>query len=309
MELMFKPDLLKGKRILVTGGGTGLGEVMAEAYAQLGAAVYICGRRKEVLDETAKRISGETGAAVKGIACDIRVAEAVEDTIAQIWEDGGALTGLVNNAAGNFISRTKDLSPRGFNAIADIVFRGSFYMTLACGKRWIEAGDKGSVISILTTWIWNGGPFTVPSAMSKAGLNVMTKSLATEWGPNGIRLNAIAPGPFPTKGAWDRLSPAIGRSRHGPRQRHSHGPQWRDAGTGKPRRVPDGGRLRLSDGPDHRHRRRAASGLGRQFRQPVGAGRCGLGAHPRRDQIRQREGQGEAGGLASQRITCRPEPP
>ena len=207
MESMFKPDLLKGKRILVTGGGTGLGEVMAEAYAGLGAAVYICGRRKEVLDETAKRICGETGAKVTGIACDIRVAEAVDDMIAQIWADGGALTGLVNNAAGNFISRTKDLSPRGFNAIANIVFHGSFYVTLACGKRWIEGGDKASVISILTTWIWNGGPFTVPSAMSKAGINVMTKSLAVEWGPHGIRLNAIAPGPFPTKGAWERLSP------------------------------------------------------------------------------------------------------
>src|SRR5580692_11763901 len=204
---IFKDGLLKGKRILVTGGGTGLGEVMAEAYAKLGASVYICGRRAGVLDETAKRIAGETGSSVKGIACDIRVAEAVDDMVAQIWADGGALTGLVNNAAGNFISRTKDLSPRGFNAIADIVFRGSFYVTLACGKRWIEAGDKASVISILTTWIWNGGPFTVPSAMSKAGLNVMTKSLATEWGPNGIRLNAIAPGPFPTKGAWERLNP------------------------------------------------------------------------------------------------------
>src|SRR6201996_2225051 len=207
MELMFKPGLLKGKRILVTGGGTGLGEVMAEAYAQLGATVYICGRRAEVLNETAKRISDATGAKVKGIACDIRVAEAVDDMVAQCWADGGPLTGLVNNAAGNFISRTKDLSPRGFNAIADIVFRGSFYVTLSCGKRWIEGGNKASVISILTTWIWNGGPFTVPSAMSKAGLNIMTKSLATEWGPNGIRLNAIAPGPFPTKGAWDRLSP------------------------------------------------------------------------------------------------------
>jgi NAD(P)-dependent dehydrogenase (short-subunit alcohol dehydrogenase family) len=207
MELMFKPGLLKGKRILVTGGGTGLGEVMAEAYAQLGATVYICGRRAAVLDETAKKISGATGAPVKGIACDIRVAEAVDDMVAQIWADGGALTGLVNNAAGNFISRTKDLSPKGFNAIADIVFRGSFYVTLSCGKRWIAGGHKASVISILTTWIWNGGPFTVPSAMSKAGLNIMTKSLATEWGPNGIRLNAIAPGPFPTKGAWERLSP------------------------------------------------------------------------------------------------------
>jgi len=207
MELMFKNDLLKGKRILVTGGGTGLGEVMAEAYAQLGATVYICGRRLQVLEETAKRISGATGSKVVAKALDIRVPEAVEDVIADIWADGGPLTGLVNNAAGNFISRTKDLSPRGFNAIADIVFRGSFYVTLACGKRWIEGGDKGSVISILTTWIWNGGPFTVPSAMSKAGLNIMTKSLAAEWGPNGIRLNAIAPGPFPTKGAWDRLSP------------------------------------------------------------------------------------------------------
>jgi NAD(P)-dependent dehydrogenase (short-subunit alcohol dehydrogenase family) len=184
-----------------------LGEVMAEAYAQLGAAVYICGRRSSVLDETAKRMSDATGATVKGIACDIRVAEAVDDMIAQIWSDGGALTGLVNNAAGNFISRTKDLSPRGFNAISDIVFRGSFYVTLACGKRWIDGGSRGNVISLLTTWIWNGGPFTVPSAMSKAGLNIMTKSLATEWGPHGIRLNAIAPGPFPTKGAWERLSP------------------------------------------------------------------------------------------------------
>jgi len=207
-NLMLKDGILKGKRILVTGGGTGLGEVMTQAYAQLGATVYICGRRKPVLDETAKKISDETGATVKGIACDIRVAEAVDDMIAQIWADGGALSGLVNNAAGNFISRTKDLSPRGFNAIADIVFRGSFYVTLACGKRWIEEEKAASVISILTTWIWNGGPFTVPSAMSKAGLNIMTKSLAQEWGPHGIRLNAIAPGPFPTKGAWERLNPA-----------------------------------------------------------------------------------------------------
>jgi NAD(P)-dependent dehydrogenase (short-subunit alcohol dehydrogenase family) len=204
---MFKDGLLKGKRILVTGGGTGLGEVMAEAYAELGSTVYICGRRAAVLDETAKKISDKTGAKVKGIPCDIRVAEAVDDMVAQVWADGGALTGLVNNAAGNFISRTKDLSPRGFNAIADIVFRGSFYVTLACGKRWIAENKPASVISILTTWIWNGGPFTVPSAMSKAGLNIMTKSLATEWGPNNIRLNAIAPGPFPTKGAWERLNP------------------------------------------------------------------------------------------------------
>ena len=204
---MFKDGLLKDKRILVTGGGTGLGEVMAEAYAELGVDGLHLRPACAVLDETAKKISDKTGAKVKGIPCDIRVAEAVDDMIAQIWADGGALTGLVNNAAGNFISRTKDLSPRGFNAIADIVFRGSFYVTLACGKRWIDEKKKANVISILTTWIWNGGPFTVPSAMSKAGLNIMTKSLATEWGPYGIRLNAIAPGPFPTKGAWERLSP------------------------------------------------------------------------------------------------------
>lgn len=211
-DLMFKDGLLKGKRILITGGGTGLGEVMTEAYAQLGAEVYICGRRVGVVEETAKRITGATGSKITGIGCDIRVSEAVDDMIARIWEDGGALTGLVNNAAGNFISRTKDLTPKGFNAISDIVFRGTFYVTLACGKRWIAAGQKASVISILTTWIWNGGPFTVPSAMAKAGVNIMIKSLATEWGPNGIRLNAIAPGPFPTKGAWERLSPKAGGS-------------------------------------------------------------------------------------------------
>ena len=206
---MFRDGLFASKRILVTGGGTGLGEVMAEAYAKLGAAVYICGRRAGVVEETAKRISGDTGSQVKGLACDIRVPEMVDEMISQIWSDGGALTGLVNNAAGNFISPTKDLSPRGFNAISDIVFRGTFYVTLACGKRWIEGGTPASVISILTTWIWNGGPYTVPSAMSKAGLNIMTKSLAVEWAPHAIRLNAIAPGPFPTKGAWERLNPDV----------------------------------------------------------------------------------------------------
>ncbi|MDO8290204.1 MAG: SDR family oxidoreductase [Parvibaculum sp.] len=204
---MFKDGLLKGKRILVSGGGTGLGREMAEDYLRLGAEVYICGRRKNVLDETAKELMGLHGGSVKTHSVDIRVAAAVDDMIGEIWADGGPLTGLVNNAAGNFISPTKDLTPKGFDAISGIVFHGSFYMTHACGKRWIEGGHKGSVISILTTWIWNGGPFTVPSAMSKAGVNIMTKSLSAEWGQYGIRLNAIAPGPFPTKGAWERLSP------------------------------------------------------------------------------------------------------
>ncbi|MFZ5668136.1 MAG: SDR family oxidoreductase [Pseudomonadota bacterium] len=210
-DLMFRPGLMRGERILITGGGTGLGKVMAEACLMLGAEVYICGRRGGVLEETARELMAAhakaSGGKVVGIACDIRAPEAIQDMVDQIWADGGALTGLVNNAAGNFISRTEDLSPRGFDAIANIVFRGSFFVTLDVGKRWIAEGRKGSVVSILTTWVWNGGPFTVPSAMSKAGLNVMTQSLAVEWGPKGIRFNAIAPGPFPTEGMSARLNP------------------------------------------------------------------------------------------------------
>jgi NAD(P)-dependent dehydrogenase (short-subunit alcohol dehydrogenase family) len=206
-DLMFKPGLMKGERVLVTGGGTGLGKVMAEACLMLGAEVYICGRRGGVLDTTAGELMDAHGGKVTGIACDIRVPEAIHDMLDQVWSGGGALSGLINNAAGNFISRTEDLSPRAFDAIANIVFRGSFFVTLDCGKRWIAEGRKASVVSILTTWVWSGGPFTVPSAMSKAGLNVMTQSLAVEWGAKGIRFNAIAPGPFPTEGAWARLSP------------------------------------------------------------------------------------------------------
>lgn len=203
---MFRDGLLKGKRFLVTGGGTGLGKEMADEYASLGAEVYICGRRGPVLAETAAEISKSRNVKVTPLECDIRVPDAVDDMMTRVFNEG-PLDGLVNNAAGNFISRTKDLSPNAFNAIANIVFHGTFYVTLAAGKRWIEAKKKANVISILTTWVWNGGPFTVPSAMSKAGINVMTKSLATEWAPHGIRLNAIAPGPFPTKGAWERLNP------------------------------------------------------------------------------------------------------
>lgn len=206
-DLMFRPGLMDGHRILITGGGTGLGKVMAEACLMLGAEVYICGRRGGVLEETAKELMTAHGGKVVPHACDIRVPEAISDMLDAIWSDGGALTGLVNNAAGNFISRTEDLSPRGFDAIANIVFRGSFFVTLDCGKRWIAEGKSASVISILTTWVWNGGPFTVPSAMSKAGLNVMTQSLAVEWGGKGIRFNAIAPGPFPTEGMSARLNP------------------------------------------------------------------------------------------------------
>jgi NAD(P)-dependent dehydrogenase (short-subunit alcohol dehydrogenase family) len=203
---MFRKDLLKGKKILVTGGGTGLGRSMADKYAELGAELVLCGRRKEMLDQAAEDMNKKWGAKVSAIPCDIRVAQAIEDMVAEVWRSG-PLDGLVNNAAGNFISQTKDLSPRAFDAIANIVFHGTFYMTNAVGKRWIEDKRKGSVLSILTTWVWTGSPFVVPSAMSKAGVAAMTKSLAVEWGHYGIRLNAIAPGPFPTEGAWARLSP------------------------------------------------------------------------------------------------------
>lgn len=204
---MFRSDLLQGKRILVTGGGTGLGREIATQYLALGAQVHLCGRRKGVLDTTAKELVDAHGGAVRTHACDIRDAAAVDAMIQTIWDEGGPLTGLVNNAAGNFISRTEDLSPRGFDAVANTVLHGTFYVTHAVGKRWIAGGHPGSVVSIIVTWVWTGSPFVVPSAMSKAGVHVMTQSLAVEWGRHGIRLNAIAPGPFPVEGMAARLNP------------------------------------------------------------------------------------------------------
>jgi NAD(P)-dependent dehydrogenase (short-subunit alcohol dehydrogenase family) len=203
---MFKEGLLKGKRILVTGGGTGLGKEMATHYASLGADIVICGRRLNVLEETADEIKSNHDVDVIAQSLDIRSPQDVDDFIDQIFATK-PLDGLVNNAAGNFISPTKMLSPRGFDAIANIVFHGTFYVTHSVGRRWIEAGLKGNIISILATWVWTGSPYVVPSAMSKSAINAMTKSLAVEWGPYSIRVNAIAPGPFPTEGAWARLSP------------------------------------------------------------------------------------------------------
>ena len=204
---MFKEGLLKGKRILITGAGTGLGKEIAARYLQLGAELWIAGRRGGVLESTAQELMKAFGGKVSTHAVDIRDAAAVDAMVQRIWDESGPLTGLVNNAAGNFISPTKDLTPNGFNAIANIVFHGTFYVTQAVGKRWIAGGHKGSVITILVTWVHTGSPYVVPSAMSKAGLHVMTKSLAVEWGRHGIRLNAIAPGPFPTEGAAKRLRP------------------------------------------------------------------------------------------------------
>ena len=203
---MFKNDLLKDKKILVTGGGTGLGKEMACHFAKHGAELYICGRRENVLQDTANEIIDKYKTNVHYQTLDIRASKDVEDYIESIFNNA-PLDGLVNNAAGNFISPTKDLSHKGFDAIANIVFHGTFYITHSVGKRWIEHKHKGSIINILATWVWTGSPYVVPSAMSKSGIHAMTQSLAAEWGKYGIKVNGIAPGPFPTKGAWERLNP------------------------------------------------------------------------------------------------------
>jgi NAD(P)-dependent dehydrogenase (short-subunit alcohol dehydrogenase family) len=203
---MFRDGLFSGKRILVTGGGTGLGRAMSERFLALGAEIFICGRRRAVCEATAGELMKAHGGKVHAFGVDIRDAAAVDAMVEEIFA-GGPLTGLVNNAAGNFVSRTQDLSPRGFDAIANIVMHGTFYVTHAVGRRWIAGRHKGSVVSIAVTWVRNGGPFVVPSAMSKAAIHAMTMSLATEWGPYGIRLNAIAPGEIPTEGMSKRLNP------------------------------------------------------------------------------------------------------
>jgi NAD(P)-dependent dehydrogenase (short-subunit alcohol dehydrogenase family) len=208
---MFTPKLLAGKHILITGGGTGLGRGMAEQFLRLGADISICGRRKGVCDATAEALMKEHGGTVASYGVDIRNAQAVDDMIGEIFARK-PLTDLVNNAAGNFISPTEALSPRGFDAIANIVMHGTFYVTQAVGKRWIAAGwqpgdPMRSVMSIIVTWVLNGSPFVVPSAMSKSAIHSMTMSLATEWARYGIRLNAVGPGEIPTEGMSKRLNP------------------------------------------------------------------------------------------------------
>ena len=213
---MFRPDLMNGQRILVTGGGTGLGQAMAERFLQLGADIAICGRRKAVCDATADTWRAQfPKQRIDTFGVDIRIAASVQEMVDALWA-GGGLTGLVNNAAGNFVAPTESLSPRAFDAIANIVFHGTFYVTQAVGKRWIDEARSGawkagdplrSVLSIIVTWVDNGSPYVVPSAMSKAGIEVMTKSLAVEWARHGIRLNAIGPGEIPTEGMSKRLNP------------------------------------------------------------------------------------------------------
>lgn len=204
---MFSDQLLAGRRILVTGGGTGLGKAMATRFLQLGAEVHICGRRKSVCDETATELMAEHGGRVVSHGVDIRNAMAVDEMIESIWTTSGPLTDLINNAAGNFISRSEELSARGFDAVANIVMHGTFYVTHAVGRRWIAGGHRGNVVSITVTWVRNGSPYVVPSAMSKSAIHAMTMSLAIEWGRHGIRLNTIAPGEIPTEGMSKRIKP------------------------------------------------------------------------------------------------------
>jgi len=204
---IFRSDALAGKSILVTGGGSGLGKEISRGLLAKGAIVHICGRRKIVLDAAAAELAEETpGSKVFHHVCDIREPEQIDAMMNDIWTVG-PLTGLLNNAAANFIAPTKELSPKGFRAVTSTVLDGTFYVTLAAGKRWIAGGVKGSVVSNLVTWVWTGSAFVVPSAMAKTALHAMTMSLAVEWGPYGIRLNATAPGPFPTQGAWEKLNP------------------------------------------------------------------------------------------------------
>jgi NAD(P)-dependent dehydrogenase (short-subunit alcohol dehydrogenase family) len=201
---MFRSDLLANKRVLITGGGTGLGKAMAQRFLELGATVHICGRREDVLEQTAAELSPQ--GPIHALPCDVRNLDAVEAMIDSIWSEA-PLDILVNNAAGNFIARTEELSPRAFESVIGIVLLGTLHVTMACGRRWLKAKHKGTVLSISATYAPVGSAYVVPSAVSKAGVEALTRSLAVEWGNRGIRMNAIAPGPIPTRGAFSRVLP------------------------------------------------------------------------------------------------------
>jgi NAD(P)-dependent dehydrogenase (short-subunit alcohol dehydrogenase family) len=207
MTRIFDPMVLDGKRILITGGGTGLGRGVATRLVAHGAQVHLWGRREAVLAEAAAEISEGRPGTVHYQTVNVRDFELVAAAVDEIWDRHGPLTGLLNNAAANFIAPTVSLSPRAFEAVTSTVMTGSFNTTLAVGRRWIAEGLPGSVLSNLTTWVWSGSAFVVPSAMAKAAVHAMTMSLAVEWGPHGIRLNALAPGPIPTDYAWEMLNP------------------------------------------------------------------------------------------------------
>ena len=207
-EKMLRQDALKGKKIVVTGGGSGLGKAMTSYFLELGAQVAITSRNIEKLQKTARALQKETSGECIPLQCDVRNYDEVETMMKSCTEAFGEIDILVNNAAGNFISPTERLSPSAFDTIIDIVLKGSKNCTLALGKNWIQKSQKNkTVLNIVTTYAWTGSAYVVPSATAKAGVLAMTRSLAVEWAKYGIRFNAIAPGPFPTKGAWDRLLP------------------------------------------------------------------------------------------------------
>lgn len=207
MDGMLKSGSLQGKTIIITGGGTGLGKSMGKYMLELGANLVITSRKKEVLENTAAELESQTGGKVLPVVCDVRKYEEIVHVINETEKEFGQIHGVLNNAAGNFISPTERLSHRAFDIIVDIVLKGTYYMTLAMGKNWIEKNQPGTFLNIVTTYAWTGSGYVVPSACSKAGVLALTRSLAVEWAKYKIRSNAIAPGPFPTEGAWSRLLP------------------------------------------------------------------------------------------------------
>lgn len=219
MEGMLKPGSFDGKTIIITGGGTGLGRSMGKYLLELGAQLVITSRKKDVLDKSAAEMMNETGGQVLAVACDIRKYNEVENVIKEAETAFGPIHGILNNAAGNFISPTERLSHRAFDIVVDIVLRGTYYVTLAAGKNWIAKKQPGTFLNIVTTYAWTGSGYVVPSACSKAGVLALTRSLAVEWAKYNIRSNAIAPGPFPTEGAWSRLLPGDLVKKFDPAQR------------------------------------------------------------------------------------------
>ncbi len=207
MEGMLKSGSLKDKTIIITGGGTGLGKSMGKYMLELGANLVITSRKKDVLEKAAAELHAQTGGTVLSLVCDIRKYEEIIAVIEATEKRFGAIHGVLNNAAGNFISPTERLSHRAFDIVVDIVLKGTYYMTLAIGKHWISKKQPGTFPNIVTTYAWTGSGYVVPSACSKAGVLALTRSLAVEWAKYNIRSNAIAPGPFPTEGAWSRLLP------------------------------------------------------------------------------------------------------
>ncbi|GCC52761.1 KR domain-containing protein [Chryseotalea sanaruensis] len=219
MEGMLKPGSLQNKTIVITGGGTGLGRSIGKYCLELGANLVITSRKKEVIDKTATELMQETGGKVLAIPADVRKYEEIENVLKEAEKEFGQIHAVLNNAAGNFISPTERLSHRAFDIIVDIVLKGTYYTTLAAGKNWISKKQGGIFLNIVTTYAWTGSGYVVPSACSKAGVLALTRSLAQEWAKYNIRSNAIAPGPFPTEGAWSRLLPGDLVKKFDPAQR------------------------------------------------------------------------------------------